>query len=394
MRVNWREINAANNTFAVLSAACEGEGFELRPVHAPEKDITCYSLNSLNYYLFREEITTADSITIVGGPHASACYRAVVCDADYVVVGEGEKTLPSLLYHIESGKGEIPPGVATRKMYRPAPYSVRLDAYPPFSSIKGYIEISRGCPHHCGYCQTPRIFGHLMRHRSIDTIRQWAQKYRDIRLVSPNAFAYGSDGRVPRWDKVEHLLAALKGNIFFGTFPSEVRPEFITDRGLELVSAYCSNTRLAFGAQSGSDQVLISLGRGHTVRDVEIAIDRCREFGITPIVDFILGLPMETDEDQGETLKMIQGVARKGQVRVHRFLPLPGTPLAQTRPRPLLPHAEKMLGRLALKGTLTGSWSGGDTILYPPARCDIHDERPSHRRPPWPDGQIGLSFES
>jgi Fe-S oxidoreductase len=172
-----------------------------------------------------------------------------------------------------------------------------------------------------------------MRHRSIDAIATWARRYRDIRLVSPNALAYGSDGRSPRLDKVERLLRALKGNVFFGTFPSEVRPEFITEQSLDLVTTYCANTRLAFGAQSGSDRVLSALHRGHTVQDVEQAIDRCIE-RLTPVVDFILGLPMEEAEDQERTLHLIREIVRNGQVRVHRFLPLPGTPLRDLLPGP------------------------------------------------------------
>jgi B12-binding domain/radical SAM domain protein len=363
MRVNWREINAASNTFAVLYAACEQAGFPLRSVFGPEPDVTCYSLNSVNYHLYREEIASALGITICGGPHPSACYREVSALADYVVVGEGEKVLPDLLACLERGRGEIPAGVATRDSYTPSCHTVRMDAYPPFSTVKGYIEISRGCPHHCGYCQTPCLFGHRMRHRSIDTIVAWSQRYRDLRFVTPNAFAYGSEGRVPRWEKVEHLLRRLQGNIFFGTFPSEVRPEFVTNRSLDLISTYCANTRLAFGAQSGSDRVLRALHRGHTVLDVERAIDHCRDFDLTPVVDFILGLPMEEEEDQAQTLRLIREVVRKGQVRVHRFLPLPGTPLARSRPRRLDSGVEALLGRLALEGTLTGSWCGGDTLL-------------------------------
>jgi B12-binding domain/radical SAM domain protein len=363
MRVNWREINASNNSFATLYAACEQAGHRLYTVRSPERDVTCYSLNSTNFPQYTREIASAPCITVLGGPHATACYRELTEIADYVVVGEGERALPDLLSCIERGSGEVPCGVATRDTYRPPSFSVRLDAFPPFSQVKGYIEITRGCPHRCGYCQTPRIFGTSMRHRSIDSIAEWAHRYRDIRLLSPNAFAYGSDGRTPRWEKVELLLRTLRGNIFFGTFPSETRPEFITKNGLDLVTTYCTNTRLAFGGQSGSDRVLSALHRGHSVRDVEMAVELCRDHGLVPVVDFILGLPMEEEEDQRQTLRLIQDIARKGNVRVHRFIPLPGTPLGQSTPRGLMAGAEKVLGRLALKGTLSGSWCGGDTLL-------------------------------
>lgn len=357
MMVNWRQIHSARNTRAILSAACELSGFILKPVDFPCPDITCYSLNSLNEPFYRDEIKNAGCITIVGGPHASACYNSVAQYADFVIPGEGEFTLPRLLADLEQGGNGQIPGVATRAGYVPADTRVRLDAYPAFSELKGYIEITRGCPFSCGYCQTPQIFGHCMRHRSIDAIVAYAGRHGQARFVTPNAFAYGSDGIHPRFDKVKALLAKLPGQIFFGTFPSEVRPEFVCSESLELITQYCSNTKLHFGAQSGSNEVLRRLKRGHTREDVIAAVELCYDHGILPVVDFIVGFPFESDEDQRETARAIEWVARFGKVHAHRFIPLPGTPLAGFPARSLLKETEKICGRLALSGKLTGSWN-------------------------------------
>lgn len=355
MNVYWRYIASANNSFAVLAAACEAHGYSLEAAEGPRPDVTCYSLNSINERLYRDEIAGADCITVVGGPHASACYREVAQYADYVVVGEGEYTLPALLSAIEEGR-DPPPGVATAAGYTPARHTVLLDGYPPFSAVKGFIEITRGCPFSCGYCQTPRLFGRCMRHRSIDEISRYAAQFRDIRFVTPNAFAYGSNGVHLRLDRVERLLRSLDGRIYLGTFPGEVRPECISQQSLDLVLDLCANTRLHFGAQSGSDRVLRLLRRGHTVEDVVRAVDLCRENGLVPVVDFIFGLPFESDDDQRATLDLVRMVTRAGKAHIHYFMPLPGTPLKQSRPRPLLPETEKILGKLALGGRITGSW--------------------------------------
>lgn len=355
MKVHWRHISSANNSFAVLAAACEVHGYNLEVAEEPRPDVTCYSLNSISERSYRDEIAEADCITIVGGPHASACYREVAQYADYVVVGEGEYTLPSLLAAIEEGR-DPPPGVATARGYTPARHTVLLDGYPPFSEVKGFIEITRGCPFGCGYCQTPRLFGRCMRHRAIDEICRYAARFRDIRFVTPNAFAYGSDGIHLRLDRVERLLRSLNGRVYFGTFPGEVRPECISQQSVGLILDHCANTRLHFGAQSGSDRVLRLLHRGHTVEDVVRAVDLCRENGLVPVVDFILGLPFESDDDQRATLDLVKMVARTGKAHIHYFMPLPGTPLRNSRPRSLLPETEKILGKLALGGKITGSW--------------------------------------
>lgn len=355
MNVNWRAIPQANNTLAALFAACEGYGYHLEVTDGPHPDVTIYSINSINERIYRDEIAGADCVTIVGGPHASACYREVAEYADYVVVGEGEYTLPALLSAIEEGR-DPPPGVATAAGYAPARHTVLLDGHPPFTRIKGFVEITRGCPFSCGYCQTPRLFGRCMRHRSIDEIVRHASRYRDIRFVTPNAFAYGSDGVHLRLDRVERLLRSLDGRIYFGTFPGEVRPECVSRQSIELVLDHCANTRLHFGAQSGSDRVLYRLHRGHTVEDVVRAVDLCREHGLVPVVDFILGLPFESDDDQRATLDLVRLVTRGGKAHLHYFMPLPGTPLQNDRPRPLLAETKKVLGKLALDGRITGSW--------------------------------------
>ncbi|MFA5003102.1 MAG: radical SAM protein, partial [Methanolinea sp.] len=119
---------------------------------------------------------------------------------------------------------------------------------------------------------------------------------------------------------------------------------------------YRDNTRLHFGAQSGSNRILASLRRGHTVEHVIHAVELCREYAMTPVVDFIVGIPGENDEDQRMTARLVEWISSCGMVHLHRFIPLPGTPLEGSFPRTLLPDVERLLGSLALSGRVTGSW--------------------------------------
>jgi B12-binding domain/radical SAM domain protein len=371
LQICWRRISAARNSFAALAAACELYDIHLRSVNAPTGDITCYSLNSVTFSRYEEEIKNAECITIAGGPHASACYRELAKFTDYVVVGEGEHTLPYLLRSLISGSREPVPGTAAGDLYIPADSTVLLGAFPPFDCVRGYVEISRGCPFHCGYCQTPWLFGHRMRHRPVDQIVRYANRLPDARFVTPNAFAYGSDGITPDFKKVETLLSRLKTDIYFGTFPSEVRPEFICDRSLDLVNAYCANKKIHFGAQSGSDRVLGLIGRGHTVNDVMNACDCCRDHGLVPVVDVIVGLPFETQDDQYLTLELVRAVVSQGSVHLHQFIPLPGTPLYGRPAQPLIDDVQRTLGSLALKRKITGSWCDHQIRFFSSRSNDI-----------------------
>lgn len=392
MDVHFRYSKKNSYSFAVLSPLLPEAGFSDRPV----KGIMIYSFTTRQAAKVFSEVKNAgtDSIFIAGGPHPSGAPEETLEYFDYVVLGEGEETLPELVRVLQEGKdpGKVR-GIAYKYPSKDAPISrnpsrdaptsknpskdsttgkiiitperphVNLDCYPCFDpeKLRAPIEISRGCPYGCKYCQTPRLFGREVRHRSIDSILRNAKYYDDLRFIASNALAYGSDGIHPRFDKVEKLLSALHTlpdkKIFFGTFPSEVRPEFVTDESAELIRKYCANDSLSLGAQSGSNRILKEIQRGHTVEDTISAIECCLEHEIVPAVDFIFGLPTETEEDQEKSLDLVRWICRKGgTVRAHYLTPLPGTPYSSAIPAKISDRVRRELGKLALGGKLTGYW--------------------------------------
>lgn len=368
MNVHFRYSKKNSYSFAVLSPLLPEAGFTDMPLNG----IMIYSFTTKQAEkVFREvENAETDSIFVAGGPHPSGSPVETLEYFDYVVLGEGEETLPELVKVLKEGRdpGEVK-GIAyktpdTGKItITPERPHVNLDIYPCFDpkKLRAPVEISRGCPWGCKYCQTPSLFGREVRHRSVDSILKNAQHYDDLRFIASNAFAYGSDGIHPRFDKVEKLLSALyelpDKKIFFGTFPSEVRPEFVTEESAELVRKYCANDSLSLGAQSGSDRILKEIRRGHTVEDSISAVECCLEHEIVPAVDFIFGLPTETEEDQEKSLDLVRWICKKGgTVRAHYMTPLPGTPYASAVPSEVSDHVRRELGKLALGGKLTGYW--------------------------------------
>ena len=348
----------------------------------PENGIMLYSFFTNQKEDIFEEVGKAraelkNAFFIAGGPHPTGAAAETLDHFDVVVIGEGEETLPTLIKRIleneqngvdrKTGFEEIP-GIAFKSDFgetvrTPAGPAVDLDKIPCFSpdSIWRPLEISRGCPHRCKFCQTPQMFGHKMRHRSVSEILKYAAYYDDLRFISSNAFAYGGNGVTQKTEKVKELLSNLSKigdkRIYFGTFPSEVRPEFVTEEMIDLVGKYCSNDSLSIGAQSGSDAVLKEIGRGHSAEDVCNAAEVCRQADITPIVDFIIGFPSETLADQEKTLEMIDWLCRNGgEVRAHYLTPLPSTPYEKIVPSEVHPEISKKLGKLALSGKLKGTW--------------------------------------
>jgi B12-binding domain/radical SAM domain protein len=286
-------------------------------------------------------------VTIMaGGPHVTACAEEVLeAGADIAFRGEAELSFTKTLTNI-SEEREF-------SSLQVSPDSVDIDSFVSISPKRGMfgpIEITRGCAFACNYCQTSQIFGTKLRHRSIDNIVRQAVSLRSgnrkvVRLLSPNAFSYGSqDGRKLNLKAMHELLAALRqavtarARIIFAHFPSEARPEHITPDTLDMLKEFADNDEIVIGAQSGSRRMLELCHRSHTVESVLTAVSLARKYGYKVIVDFIYGLPGETEEDMRESLKVMEAVVRLGaRIHPHIFSPLPQTPFSEAAPGKVSP---------------------------------------------------------
>ena len=83
----------------------------------------------------------------------------------------------------------------------------------------------------------------------------------------------------------------------------EANPGTVDGAGLAQLRAAGVN-RLSLGVQSGHDRFLKVLGRGHTTADVETTVALARQVGFANLsLDLIYGLPGETPDDWGQTLR-------------------------------------------------------------------------------------------
>lgn len=322
---------------------------------------------------------------IAGGPHPTGDPEGTLkMGFDLVVKCEGEETLIEILINLKENKelndvegiaylGKNNELILTKKRKW-----IDLDKYLPLPSkyVKyGAIEITRGCPYVCYFCQTPYILGSAPRHRSIKSICDAVKimkKYEktDIRFISPNAFSYGSqDGKTLNLPKLEQLLINIKkiigteGRIYFGTFPSEVRPEHVTEETLRLVSTYAANDNIVIGAQSGSQQMLDSCNRGHSVEDVYKAVSLTIKNGLIANVDFIFNLPNEGDEDINQTINFMKVLSDMGaKIHTHTFMPLPLTVFAHEDVKEINEKTRKIISKLSSKGLAYGDWKKQEKI--------------------------------
>lgn len=204
-------------------------------------------------------------------------------------------------------------------------------------------------------------------HRSTENILKYCEillknNLTDLRFVSPNAFSYGSENGIKlNFSKLENLLYSLyklthkKGRIFFGSFPSEVRPEFVNNDTLGLIKKYCSNKKIIIGAQSGSDFILKKLNRKHTIKNVLNAVEIAKKHQIKTDIDIISGFPFETKKDVLDTIKFCEKLINEGcRIHFHKFMPLPGTQFENLKSAELFPDMKNFINKWMGKGLVYG----------------------------------------
>lgn len=326
---------------------------------------------------FRTEVG-GDVIHLVGGVHATAEPAATLAMGfDLLVTGEGEEPVVALVQALRDGldldgvPGLVRLGPGGELVRNPPAPRHPLGRYPPFPVGHGRfnpIEITRGCIYACTFCQTPYLFKARFRHRPVDDVAHHAglmvaSGRRDVRFLTPTALSYGSADESVDLDAVEALLARVReeigshGRLFFGTFPSEVRPEHVTPAALAVIRRWCDNDNLVIGGQSGSEAVLDRTHRGHGVEVIVDAVRVAVDAGFRPNVDLLFGLPGEEPADVEATLALARRLADLGgRVHGHTFMPLPGTALRDAPAGHLDPDTRAQLDRLASQGAVYGSW--------------------------------------
>lgn len=325
----------------------------------------------------RERLEGREVLCIAGGVHATAeTAQTLRAGFELVAVGEGERTLLELLGRLQ--RGEDPRATrgfarleGDRVVQNGRGEAIQLDTFPPFAAAHskfGAIEITRGCIYACRFCQTPFVNKARFRHRSVENVARWVRVLReggkrDVRFISPTSLSYGSAGEEVNLEAVEQLLAAVReaagpeGRIYFGTFPSEVRPEHVTPESLAVLKRWVDNDNLIIGGQSGSERILQRTHRGHDVEAIVRAVRNAVQGGFLPNVDFILGLPDEAEEDIAATVALMERLADLGaRVHGHTFMPLPGTPFRDAPPGKVEGALALKLERLASRGRLYGHW--------------------------------------
>jgi tRNA-2-methylthio-N6-dimethylallyladenosine synthase len=289
-----------------------------------------------------------DLIVGVGGCVASQEGEALAKRAPVVDIVFGPQTLHRLPDMLERTRADGGPVVDIS-----FPEIEKFDhlPLPRAAGPTAFVSIMEGCSKYCSFCVVPYTRGEE-RSRPLDDVvaeivRLAEQGVREVNLLGQNVNAYRGrthDGEIADLATLLHYVALIE---------SIERIRFTTSHPLEfgdrLIRAYGEIPKLAnylhLPVQSGSDRILASMKRRHTVLEYKQKIRALREVrpDISVSTDIIVGFPGETEQDFEATMKLVTDIGFD-QSFSFVYSARPGTPAAAL-PDPV--SREEKLARLS-----------------------------------------------
>ncbi|MDR7869131.1 MAG: B12-binding domain-containing radical SAM protein [Sporomusaceae bacterium] len=247
------------------------------------------------------------TVIILGGPEVSYDPARVMADnpaVDYIVQGEGEETLASLLAEI--GAGRLPEGIAGLAYRRGgeiiagSPQVVGDLASVPFpyeeadmAGLQGriiYYESSRGCPYSCQYCLSSATAGvrFLPVDRALDELAFFiARGVKQVKFVD-RTFNARRDHYLP----IIEFLAAQDTDT---NFHLEIAADLLDDDVLSVLkNAPLGRFQLEIGVQSTNETTLTEIRRNNNWPRIVANVGALHAAGNIHLhLDLIAGLPHE-----------------------------------------------------------------------------------------------------
>lgn len=272
---------------------------------------------------------TPGAIVIVGGPHPTAVPQKCIQDgADFVVIGEGEKTIGEFLLgekKLDDIAGLVFKGGEFSYRQRMNSEDLNMLPFPARDLVVGYkkhtIVCSRGCPFGCKFCGSANMWGRKTVLRSVDNIEKEVDHLIDKYQMKHLGTRDEIFGLNKKWLSEFCNMISAKGI----TWEAQTRAKVCED--IDFLNLVKDNgcTFISLGIESGSPKILRSIPKEMPEVNLK-AIENIAKCGLGCRGFFIVGLPEETDETIKETEEFILKARQVGLTNISLFtyVPFPG----------------------------------------------------------------------
>lgn len=309
---------------------------------------TTSTIKSALKYVELAKNVLPDSLTVIGGPHATFMPFETLEGSealDVVVIGEGEETLVDLVNHATKSIKELDEvsGIVYRdlksgnlKSTPPRPLIKDIDSLPfparhlvPFKSYgaskkqSGGIITSRGCVYSCSYCSSSLIMGKKFRSRSPDNVVNEIEELIDKYHIRDIGFM--DDTFMLNKRRANDIADEIKARGLDLSFVASSRVDMVDQSLLQNLKSSGMNT-IYYGVESGSQRILDLMKKGITLKNAEDAVKSAKNVGLEVLTSFILGYPEETEEDMNKTINFSKKLD-PDYCQYSILTPFPGTPI-------------------------------------------------------------------
>jgi radical SAM superfamily enzyme YgiQ (UPF0313 family) len=288
-----------------------------------------------------------------GGIHATIKPVQVLDNpwVDIVAIGEGEETLVELVKALEAGhpldsiKGigykdgedhhftEARPFCDLNRMPELAYHLVDMDSATENLMGVDHIHLitSRGCIYDCAYCWDP-VF-HKRKHRAIEAGKVVDQMSRVVKKYGIRGFIFGDDNFFIDLDWAHDVLEkVLDAGLDIHIGKVFIRADTVCrlDKGFIDLMIKAGIRRVVIGAESGNPRILRLIKKRISVDEIIQSNLKLMSYPVRPAYLFMLGLPTETPEEVGDTVKLAERLMKDNPGATRSFnlyTPFPGTEL-------------------------------------------------------------------
>lgn len=245
-----------------------------------------------------------------GGPYPSSCPDEME-GVDYLVLDEGETTLPPFIEDWRNGRPDRVYSAEVKPLLDSAPMP-RFDLIKASDYTSLPLQFSRGCPFDCEFCDIVALFGHVPRTKNPE--RFLAELGELLRIGGGGSVFVVDDNFIGNKARVKELLRALGPWQAERGYPFKLSTEASLDLAgdeelLDLMVA--ANFKMVFlGLETPDKGSLECAGKRQNLRrDPTLAVEAIQKKGIEVSGGFIIGFDADPPGICEEQVRFVKKLA-------------------------------------------------------------------------------------